>query len=152
MKKGIKVTFLFLLIILIVIQFVRPEKNNGGYESVMIFENETRPSSDVGLLLKENCYDCHSDQTQYPWYAEVAPISFFLNDHIKEGKKELNFSSWKGYSPKRKDHKLEELIEKLEEVEMPLKSYTLIHGEMEDKDRNLMIQWATMARLKLQQR
>ena len=152
MKKVVKVSLLILLLVFLVMQFVRPVKNNGGYESVIFFENETRPSSDVGLLLKENCYDCHSDQTQYPWYAEIAPISFFLNDHIKEGKKELNFSNWKEYSPKRKDHKLEELIEKIEEQEMPLESYTLMHGNMNEEDRNLVIQWATLARLKLQQR
>lgn len=152
MKKQIRVTLIILLSGFFVIQFIRPEKNNGGYESVMAFENESKPSSHVALLLKENCYDCHSDQTQYPWYSEIAPISFFLADHITEGKKELNFSNWMDYSDKKKDHKLEELIEKIEENEMPLESYTCIHGELAEDDKKVLIQWATMSRLKLLQK
>jgi len=149
MKKLIRIVLILLLVVLVVIQFIRPDKNNEGYDSVVEFENETKPSVQVASLLKENCYDCHSNQTQYPWYAEIAPISYFLADHIKEGKEELNISNWRTYSLKKKDHKLEELIEKIEEKEMPLESYTLIHGDLEEHDRTLLIQWATMARLHL---
>ena len=149
MKKLIRIVLVLLLAALGVIQFIRPDKNNEGYDSVVEFENETKPSVQVASLLKENCYDCHSNQTQYPWYAEIAPISFFLADHIKEGKEELNISNWRTYSLKKKDHKLEELIEKIEEKEMPLESYTLIHGDLKENDRTLLIQWATMARLHL---
>jgi len=149
MKKLIRIVLMLLLVALVVIQFIRPDKNNGGYESVMEFENDTKPSVQVASLLKENCYDCHSNQTQYPWYSEIAPISFFIAEHIKEGKEELNISNWRTYSLKKRDHKLEELIEKIEEKEMPLESYTLIHGDLEEDDRTLLIQWATMARLHL---
>lgn len=147
MKRIIRIILIILLIALVAIQFIRPNKNNGGYDSIVEFEKETKPSTQVASLLKENCYDCHSNQSQYPWYSQIAPISFFMAEHIKEGKEELNLSNWKTYSLKKKDHKLEELIEMVEEHEMPLESYTWIHGDLREQDRSLLIQWATMARL-----
>lgn len=147
MKKVVKLILLVALGTLIVMQFIRPEKNEGGYESVAAFEAEAKPSAAVANLLKANCYDCHSNQTQYPWYAEIAPISYFLKDHIDEGKEHFDFSSWTTYSTKKKDHKLEELIEEVEEGEMPLESYTWIHGNITEQERELIIQWAQLFRM-----
>ncbi len=147
MKKFIKYFLIAALLALVVIQFIRPDKNNQGYETVMAFENETKPSVQVALILKENCYDCHSNQTKYPWYAEVAPISFWLDGHIEHGKGHFNVSAWESYSIKKKDHKLEEVIEMVKEGEMPLDSYTWVHGQLEENDKDLLLQWATVARL-----
>ena len=105
MKKVIRWVLILALIALVIIQFIRPEKNSGGYESVITFENETKPSVAVAEILKTNCYDCHSNHTQYPWYSEIAPISYFLKDHIDEGKEHFNVSAWDSYSIKKKDHK-----------------------------------------------
>lgn len=135
------------LIALIAIQFIRPDKNNDGYESVALFEVETKPSTQVATILKESCYDCHSNQTHYPWYAEVAPFSLWLNDHIEHGKEHFNVSAWESYSVKKKEHKLEELIEMVEEDEMPLKSYAIIHGSISSDEKKLLLQWAGVARL-----
>ncbi len=146
-KKVIKIVLVLALIALVAIQFIRPEKNNGGYENVALFETETKPSVKVAAILKENCYDCHSDQTQYPWYAEVAPFSLWLDDHIEHGKKHFNVSAWNDYSIKKKEHKLEELIEMVEDDEMPLNSYTIIHGDLSEDDKKLLLQWAGVARL-----
>jgi hypothetical protein len=128
-------------------QFIRPEKNNGGYESVAIFETETKPTLKVAAILKENCCDCHSSQTQYPWYAEIEPFSLWLDDHIKDGKKHLNFSAWSDYSLKKKEHKLEELVEMVEKDEMPLRSYAILHGNISEDEKKLLLQWAGVARL-----
>tara|TARA_R110002049_G_scaffold99023_8_gene241052 strand:- start:9329 stop:9805 length:477 start_codon:yes stop_codon:yes gene_type:complete len=148
MKKLVKYFLLVALAALVVIQFFRPDRNNGGYDSVTNFENETKPSVRVAAILKENCYDCHSNQTQYPWYAEIAPFSFWLEDHIKHGKGDFNVSQWDSYSLKKKDHKLDEVIEKVKEGEMPLDSYTWIHGDLEEDDKTLLLQWAGLARLR----
>lgn len=145
--KILKYFLIIALAAFIIIQFIRPNKNEGGYESVMAFENETKPSVQVATILKEQCYDCHSNQTQYPWYSEIAPASYWLADHIKDGKKHFNVSAWSEYSVKKKDHKLEELIEMVEEGEMPLDSYTWIHGKLEDDDKKLLLQWAGLVRL-----
>lgn len=145
--KIIKYILIVLLVALVIIQFIRPDKNNGGYESVALFEKETKPSAEVALLLKQNCYDCHSDQTQYPWYAEVAPFSFWLDDHVEHGKGHFNVSEWDSYSTKKKDHKMEELVEMIEEGEMPLKEYTWIHGDLTEAEQKLILQWAGLVRL-----
>ncbi len=147
MKKFLKKFLVFVILALVVIQFIRPDKNSNGYETVIAFENETKPTIQVAGILKENCYDCHSGQTQYPWYAEVAPFSFWLADHVKHGKGHFNASAWDSYSTKKKDHKLEELLEMVEEGKMPLDSYTWIHGKLEEDEKKLLLQWATVARL-----
>ncbi|MBT0609027.1 heme-binding domain-containing protein [Aequorivita echinoideorum] len=145
--KIFRPLLIFLLISFIIIQFIRPERNNGGYNSIQSFEAETKPSAQVSAILRENCYDCHSNQTQYPWYAEIAPISFWLADHIAEGKEHFNVSEWKSYSLKKKEHKLEELVEEVENGEMPLQSYTIIHGNLSPENTTLLLQWAGVARL-----
>lgn len=89
----------------------------------------TQPNGDVSSLLKTACYDCHSNQPSYPWYTNIAPVSWWIKHHIDEGQHELNFSEWGSYSEKRKNHKLEECIEMIEEGEMPMASYTWMHKE-----------------------
>ncbi|MDC8006351.1 heme-binding domain-containing protein [Aureisphaera galaxeae] len=147
MKRIIKWILRIALLALIVIQFIRPEKNNGGYDSLSAFEAETKPSTQVVEILKTNCYDCHSDQTQYPWYAEIAPVSYWLDDHIRHGKGDFNMSDWESYSVKKKDHKLEEVIEEVKEGHMPLDSYTWIHGDLSEEDKKALLLWADLARM-----
>ncbi|WP_026450751.1 heme-binding domain-containing protein [Aequorivita capsosiphonis] len=146
-QKVTRTIFILALVALVIIQFIRPDKNAEGYESVTLFETETRTSSKVSVILKENCYDCHSAQTQYPWYAEIAPLSLWLSDHIKEGKKHFNVSAWQQYSIKKKDHKLEEVLEMIEDDKMPLWSYSLLHGALSEDEKTLLLQWAGVARL-----
>ncbi|MHA7057857.1 heme-binding domain-containing protein [Aquimarina sp. M1] len=141
MKNVLKKVGLLLLVVLVVMQFVRPDKNEAGYESVAYFENEAKPTPEIKEILKSNCYDCHSNQTVYPWYAEIAPVSYWLADHVEEGKEHFNMSDWEQYSVKKKDHKLEELIEEVEEGEMPLSSYTWIHGNLNKEEMEKLINW-----------
>ncbi|NND88349.1 MAG: heme-binding domain-containing protein [Flavobacteriaceae bacterium] len=145
--RIIKTILILALVVLVVMQFFRPERNNSGYETVAAFEQETKPSKEVANILRKQCYDCHSDQTQYPWYAEVAPVSWWLKDHIDDGKKHFNASAWESYSVKKKDHKLEELIEMVEDGEMPLDSYTWIHEDLSPENKKLLLQWAGLVRL-----
>ena len=148
MKKVIKYFLLLALAVLVVLQFIRPEANDGGYETVAAFEAETTPSEEVKAILRTNCYDCHSNQTEYPWYSYIAPVSYYLDDHIRHGKGEFNVSKWETFSVKKKDHKLEEVIEEVEEGHMPLDSYTWLHGDLSEDDADALIEWATLARLK----
>lgn len=147
MNAFIKYPLMVSLGALIVIQFIRPEKNNAGYETVIAFENETKPSVEVAQILKTNCYDCHSNHTQYPWYAAVQPVRMWLDEHIEDGKKHFNVSAWEQYSAKKKDHKLEELIEYVEEGEMPLDSYTWLHGDLTQEQTKQLLNWATLSRV-----
>src|SRR6056297_1134209 len=122
--KILKKVLIGLLVLFIAIQFYRPEKNISKENDTVAFMQETNPSKEVRTILKTTCFDCHSNNTVYPWYDNIAPISFWLADHIEEGKSELNFSEWASYSDKKKDHKLEELYEETEKRAMPLKEYT----------------------------
>lgn len=100
----------------------------------------TSPSDEVKALIKGACYDCHSNATVYPWYSEVAPVSWWTKHHVNEGREELNFSVWADYSLKKADHKLEECAEEVEEGKMPLDSYTWTHGDadLNEKQRELL--------------
>ncbi len=148
--KKVKKIGLLLLVILLVAQFFGPEKNTGDLASIDAFLVETNPPENVKLILKQACYDCHSDVTQYPWYNNITPVNYWLAGHIKDGKKHFNVSNWVGNSVKRKDHKMEELIEEVEEKKMPLDSYTWTHGDakLTDDQIKLVVDWAKQVRIK----
>ncbi len=147
--KIIKKILFLLLIVLVIAQFFGPEKNQGEIASLDAFMSESHTSDEVKMILKESCFDCHSDVTRYPWYNNVTPVNFWLAHHVDEGKEELNFSKWSSYSLKRKDHKLEEVIEMVEEKEMPLPSYTWTHKEAKLSDAQITVvkEWAEKVRL-----
>ncbi|APU69745.1 hypothetical protein C723_1769 [Christiangramia flava JLT2011] len=95
--------------------------------------------------LQVSCYDCHSNNTQYPWYNKVQPVAWFLEDHIKEGKAELNFNEWDSLSTRRKTSKLRSIIKQIENGEMPLDSYTFIHRDarFSEAEAEEIINWVT---------
>ena len=136
-----------LLIALLIAQFFRPDKNEGDLTSVSAFEAETNSSNEVQTILKNTCYDCHSNFTRYPWYNAITPINYWMADHVDHGKDELNFSDWSSYSLKRKEHKMEEIYEEVEEKHMPLDSYTWTHGDanLSEEEIALVVNWAKSA-------
>lgn len=134
---------LFLLVLIFLIsQFLRPTKNEASYDSIATFEAATMVSTEVKTILQNQCYDCHSNVTRYPWYMEVSPISHWMAYHIKEGKEHFNVSDWESYTDKQKNHKLEEFVEEIEKKAMPLESYTWMHGKLPDSDAEKLINWA----------
>jgi len=132
-----------LLVILVVIQFIRPEKNQSKDFSQDITTRYTVPEN-VQLILQQACYDCHSNYTTYPWYSNIQPVTWWLQDHINEGKQHLNFSAFASYAPKKQAHKLEETWEMVEKGEMPLNSYTWIHDDarLTEQQRAVLVAWA----------
>ena len=146
--KIIKKILLLLLVAFIIAQFFGPEKNEGSLESITAFVNETKPNNEVVTVLKTACYDCHTNSTRYPWYNNITPVNYWLADHVRHGKGHLNFSEWESYSLKKKDHKLEELIEMVEKKEMPLPSYTWTHKDaiLTEAQTEALINWATQVR------
>jgi len=148
--KIVKKIAIALLVVLVGMQFFRPEKNQAEGDYVAAFVAETQPSPEVQGILKSACYDCHSANTNYPWYSNVAPISYWLADHIEEGKEHLNFSDWANYTDKKKDHKLEELVEEVKEGEMPLNEYTWTHADarLTQEQITALLTWAQETRKK----
>ena len=106
--KLLKKILLGLLVVFIIAQFFGPEKNEGAIASVDAFFSETNPPENVKVILKEACFDCHSNFTRYPWYNKITPVNYWLADHVRHGKGDLNFSEWDTYKLKRKDHKMED--------------------------------------------
>jgi len=118
-----------LLVLLIVIQFIQPTKNVGEVITENDISNTYEMPEAVHSIVVQKCYDCHSANTNYPWYANVQPVAWWINDHVLEGKEHLNFSEFKSYTEKKATHKLEEVSEAVTDGWMPLDSYVLIHRE-----------------------
>ena len=127
MKKIFKRILILFLIIFIAIQFIRPTKNiSEGISANDISTKYPVPDS-IQSILKVACNDCHSNNTRYPWYAEIQPVAWWLNGHITDGKRGLNFSAFTSYRIKKQFHRLDDINELIKKGEMPLNSYTLIH-------------------------
>jgi hypothetical protein len=129
MKKFFKRLLFILLIVFVVLQFFRPKKNTSEGASTNDITKAYAVTTNVMTSLQTSCYDCHSNNTKYPWYSNIQPVAWWLADHIEEGKKEINFNEFAAYSPRRQYKKFKEINDQLEEDEMPLKSYTIIHGD-----------------------
>ncbi|MCX6956168.1 MAG: heme-binding domain-containing protein [Verrucomicrobia bacterium] len=126
----VKKILLGLGLVLLVIQFVRPAKNLSstppGKEDFIV---ALAPPPEIKQMLQVGCYDCHSDNTRYPWYAEIQPSGWWLKQHIDDGKREFNFSTFGEYSAKKQGKKVEAIIDVVTDRSMPLKSYTWIHRD-----------------------
>lgn len=140
----LKKILLFLLIALIIIQFIHPEKNKSGGTQANFIGNLFPVPEKVKVILAKACNDCHSNNTNYPWYTNIQPVHWWMNDHINEGKKELNFDDYKGRSLRFQYHKMEEIAEQVKEGEMPLDSYTWIHkdAKLTEEEKKELIGWA----------
>lgn len=125
-KKNIAI---FLVFLFLAIQSIRIDKTTEPVNPATDFIALTSANSEIAGMLKTACYDCHSNQPTYPWYTNIAPVSWWIKHHIDEGSHHLNFSIWGTYKEKRKNHKLDECVEMVEEGEMPMSSYTIMHGD-----------------------
>ena len=147
MKKILKTLLIILLIAFIIIQFIRPIKNAGEEIAANQIAAIQPVPEDVQQILKVSCYDCHSNTTHYPWYSKIQPVAWFLNDHIVEGKKEVNFSIFATYPIYRRYKKFKEIAKEVKDGDMPLFSYTLLHQDASlNTDKKLLIEnWAANA-------
>ena len=114
--------------IVLVIQVIPVERNVSTVPPGQSFEKTEKVPANVAVILKVSCYDCHSNNTRYPWYSVLQPGAWFMAQHIKKGKEELNFDEFNNYSKRRKKAKIKSIISQIEKDEMPLKSYRMMHG------------------------
>lgn len=142
--KIVKKILLVLLIILVFIQFIRPAKNQSTEVTANHIYNVYATNENVKTILDKACNDCHSNNTKYPWYANIQPVAWWLNDHIEDGKKHLNFSEYGAYNLRRQYHKMEEVIDEVKEGEMPLSSYTIVHtnAKLTAEEKATLTGWA----------
>lgn len=144
MKKVLKTFGWLLLIALVVIQFFRPEKNLQKGISSTHFSTKYHLPDDVNVILDKACYDCHSNNSRYPWYFNIQPIGMWMDDHIKEGKQGLNFSEYTNKRLRYQYHKMEEVIEVIDEDAMPIDSYTWTHKDaiLTSEEKSKLKNWA----------
>ena len=135
---------LILLGALVLIQFIRPEKNQSTVNPDQQLTSRYPIPDSVNIILQKACMDCHSNNSHYPWYASVQPIAWWLDEHIRDGKKHLNFDEYTHRSLRYQFHKMEETIEMVKTEEMPLSSYTWTHTEarLTKAERIAITQWA----------
>lgn len=130
-------------LILLVMQAFRIDTTNPTSAPEKDFLTVTNTPAELATVIRTSCYDCHSNEVKYPWYTQIAPVSWWIKHHVDEGKDELNFSEWADFSARRADHKLKECIEQIEEGEMPMNSYTIIHGDatLNESQKTALMAW-----------
>jgi hypothetical protein len=144
MRKILKIALIIIIVIFIIIQFIRPEKNSGeeiaGNEITAKFD----VPENVQQILKVSCYDCHSNTTKYPWYWHMEPGALILSNHFNDGKKEVNFSIFSTYPAAKQYRKFKEIGEQVKKGDMPLSSYTLVHRDavLTEEQKQLLEDWA----------
>ncbi|MGY0038036.1 heme-binding domain-containing protein [Pedobacter sp. NJ-S-72] len=139
----LKVVMTSIIVLTIAVQFIPVTLNqNNQIKETDIGRIYPVPAR-VQAILKNACYDCHSEHTNYPWYANLQPIGGWMASHINKGKKELNFSDFGSYSAHRQQSKLKAIINSIHDETMPITSYKLIHREakLAEKDKTLVINW-----------
>lgn len=141
--KGWKIAVAVILVVLVGIQWISTDLNQGNTDRAKNFETIYSPPARVRILLRTACYDCHSNHTVYPWYSQVQPVAMFLENHIEQGKNELNFSEFGDYSPRRRKSKLKSMSSQIKDGDMPLTSYTLIHRDanLSPENRKELAEW-----------
>lgn len=147
MNKAIKKIFLVGIILFLLIQIYQPARNiDKGQAPSDGFANFYNAPQQIRNILQNSCYDCHSNNTNYPAYSYIQPARYLMEKHIKEGKEELNFNDWTNYSVRKQRNKLNGIIEQIEDDKMPLDSYTLIHknAKLSDQQKVEMINWLSV--------
>lgn len=144
MKKLLKILGYSILILFLLIQlYPRPAKNTSSASNLFDISSVHSVPSEVREILKRSCNDCHSNNTHYPWYSSIQPLSLWLNHHIEEGKENLNFSEFGKYAIRKQYRKLEEINEEVEEQHMPLSSYSFVHrnSKLSTQQKELLLNW-----------
>ena len=151
MRKSVKIVGMVLIGIIVVIQFFQPEQNLGNLNSEGDFVTVTNAPDSLAKILKNSCYDCHSNRTNYPWYGNISPVSWYLDNHIQEAKENLNLSNFGNLDKTQKIGVLTEICEELESGSMPLKSYLIIHRNsgLNVEDVEAICNWSELAALKI---
>ena len=149
--KALKLAAIALAALFAAAQFVRPARTNPAVAREESIESHVRMTPEVAGLLERSCDDCHSNRTDWPWYSNVAPASWFVVDHVNHGRQHLNFSEWARYDDDDADAMLEHICHEAKRGTMPLDSYTLLHGDakLSPADIRTLCDWANGERQRI---
>lgn len=143
MNRTVRLVLILLLIALVAIQFIRPERNLSNNNQLALKTKYEIPDS-LENILQPACYDCHSNHTEYPWYWKIQPVAFFMDGHVNEGKRHVNFSEFAAYPINRQYRLFKEIADEVKSGDMPLTSYTLIHTDarLTEPQKSMIEGWA----------
>jgi hypothetical protein len=141
--KILKWSGITLVVLFVLIQAVRPAKTNPPVDESKTFQANTNISPEVTAILERSCNDCHTNKTTWPWYSQVAPVSWLLVSDVNDARKNLSLSDWGTYDSKKRSRKLQEICEQIETGAMPLPSYVLLHraARLSDSDKRTLCDW-----------
>jgi len=141
--SRLKKILLGLLLVFIAIQFIQPARNKSGQVLATDFSKVFVVPGSLQIVLKNACYDCHSNNTIYPWYANIQPMAWIMAKHIKDGKDKFNFNDFGGYTSRRQISKLKGIANQVKDDEMPISSYKLMHknANLTEEEKNLIMDW-----------
>lgn len=153
--SRVRRVFKWLLILIVAgfvgVQFVRPVRTNPSVDQTQTIQAHLQITPPVAAILDRSCNDCHSHSTRWPWYSNVVPASWFLVDHVNEGRQHLNFSEWGKLDKRQADKRLEEMCEEVSDKLMPIDTYTWIHrtAKLSDADIKILCDWTEAERKRL---
>src|SRR5215213_9188 len=141
--KGLRWLLLIVAGVLLAVRVVRPAKTNPAIDQTVALESHVNVEPPVAAILDRSCMDCHSNKTRWPWYSHVAPVSWFVIDHVNEGRDHLNFSEWGRYSWREQRALLGDICQETQRGTMPLSSYTPMHpgSKMTAEDVKTLCDW-----------
>lgn len=136
---------------LVISQFFGPAKTNPAADASQSIDTRLQVTPPVAAMLGRSCNDCHSNKTRWPWYSNVAPVSWFVIGHVNEGRENLNFSEWGRYTQRDVDGLLKQICREVKAGAMPLSSYTPLHpgSKLSAEDMNLLCDWTTAERARI---
>jgi Haem-binding domain len=137
-----------IVIVLVLAQFIRPQRTNPRVDPAERVDAHLTVPADVQAILDRSCRDCHTNETRWPGYSAVAPVSWYIAHDVHEGREHLNFSEWGSYDEKEARHNLEELCEEVREGQMPVAAYTWLHpaATLTPGDVKRLCEWTDTAR------
>jgi hypothetical protein len=143
MKKVLKWVFILLVLGIVVIQFFRPERVSLNQMTADDLNNKMQVPGNVQGILKRSCYDCHSNQTYWPWYSNVAPVSWLVADDVNNGRKKMNFSEWGKLAQSKQEKRLTDICDEITQGDMPLPKYLIIHKDavLSQADKDAICGW-----------
>jgi len=151
--KVVKWLLISLVCLFILIQLKRPARTNPAVDESQALEAHVQMSPQVKDILERSCRDCHSNKTEWPWYTNVAPVSWWITDHVDQGRKDMNLSEWGKLDKDRQDKKLRQICDEVEDGAMPLSSYLPMHpkANLSEQDKKTLCEWTAAERERLSQ-
>lgn len=152
-KKILKIVVIAIVVIFVGMQAIRPTLSNPPVDEALTINSRTQMTPDVASILDRSCRDCHTNKTVWPWYTKVAPVSWWLADHVNEGRQNLNMSEWGKLPKDRQDRKLRQICDEIQDGQMPLSTYLPMHpaAKLSEQDKKTLCDWTDQERERMSQ-